>query len=119
MRERALAATPGPWKAHGQHDDWYVSGTASGQVSTGINEEPSLPEFLMIERDRQDAEFIAGMHPVVALAVADWLEREAAQAKVLDGYEGTEVYRLMLEGYRLPLAVARAFLGEAEGPAHD
>lgn len=106
MRERALAATPGPWRAHEEnHGNWYVSSVAFGQVSTGINEEPSLPEFLMIERDQRDAEHVAGMDPVVALALADLLDRVAWMVK-LDGELAGRV------GVDETLAVARAFLGE-------
>jgi hypothetical protein len=50
-------------------------------------------------------------------AVADWLEAEAEKAAQMDGYEDSAVYPLMLSGCRLPLAVARAFLGEQEGEA--
>jgi hypothetical protein len=104
MRERAEAATPGPWKAHDQNGDWYVSSVEFGQVSTGINEEPSLPEFLMIERDRRDAEHIAGMDPLVALAVADLLDVEAAIAERRLPDESGAVHPA--------LRVGRAYLGE-------
>lgn len=109
MRDRAQAATPGPWKAHGQHGDWYVSSPAFGQVSTGINEEPSLPEFLMIERDRRDAEYIASMHPLLGMALTEWLEAAAAliDAQVFPEREP--------EMEKYPLAVARIILGETEG----
>lgn len=68
--------------------------------------------------DESAVKHIAAWHPGVALAVADWLDDEARKAAQTDGYEHSSAYPLMLSGYRLPLAVARAFLGEAEGPAH-
>jgi hypothetical protein len=116
MRERALAATQGPWKAHDQNGDWYVSSVPFGQVSTGINEEPSLPEFLMIERDRRDAEFIAGMQPLVALAVADWLDDRAEDAEFLA--RALPYLSQDSQQFQLALAVARAYLGKTEA-AHE
>jgi len=112
MRERAGRATQGTWRARQVDGDWYVCSDPLGQVATGINEDPSVPDHLLVERDQGDAEHVAGMDPDFAAAVADWLEREGDCAAVLDGYAGTEVYRLMLDGYRRPLAVARAYLGE-------
>lgn len=71
MRERAQAATPGPWKyPHRNYPGivmsqfgclWYPG--PRGHEGR-INNEP-------------DAEHIASWHPAVALAVADWLECQA------------------------------------------
>jgi hypothetical protein len=68
MRERAEAATPGPWmraepwdRAVGQVDGpWVAETTALGQATAA------------------NAEHIASWHPAVALAVADWLDAVAA-----------------------------------------
>jgi len=46
------------------------------------------------------------------LAVGDWLDSEAGRADGMDGYEDSDAYPLMLEGFRHPLAVARLYLGE-------
>ena len=107
MRERVSAATPGPWRAHEQDGNWYVSSDPYGLVSTGINEEPSLPEILMIERDRRDAEHVAGMDPLVGLALADLLDR-IAWMTVLPAELAGRV------GVDETLKVARAYLGENE-----
>ena len=48
------------------------------------------------------------------LAVADWLETEAENAAGMDGYEDSDAYPLMLAGFRHPLSVARAYLGETD-----
>jgi hypothetical protein len=55
--------------------------------------------------DHADAEYIAGMHPFVALAVAGWLES-------LDGIEWSEHHSYSDE-LMYALKVARAYLGEA------
>jgi len=83
IRDRAEAATPGPWHAFSHSQDWYV-GSSFGQVTTGVHDEPGSDELVLIERDHADAEHIAGMHPGVALAVADWLDAEAAEYDELD-----------------------------------
>lgn len=99
MRERAEAATPGPWtvKPHGaRHDCMTVRGVGDEHVAyyTGT----------------PDAAHIAAMHPAVALAVADWLDAASAKA------EAVEASGLTFGGVegKPALAVARAYLGEAE-----
>src|SRR5450755_4470191 len=89
MRERAMEATPGPW----EHDDAEVIADQESVVD-GLN--PA------------NAVHIAGMHPGVALALADWLDAEARDDEVrafLAEARGHEVY----EGARAngPLKVAR------------
>jgi hypothetical protein len=53
-----------------------------------------------------EAEHIASWHPLVAAAVADWLDREAA---LIDAQVFPQSDPVM---ERYPLAVARAYLGE-------
>jgi hypothetical protein len=85
MRERANAATPGPWlNRRGPRE--HVVRADGGSVADTVW--------------REDRRHIASWHPVVALAVADWLD-EAAESWRL----GTD---LSLEA----LAVAQAYLGE-------
>ena len=98
MRERAVkaaAAAPGPW-SYG--DEWVRSGDFCLADLYG-------PAFDAV------GQHIAGMHPAVALAAAGWLDREAGSAAGTDACEGSDAYPLMLAGYALPLAVARAYLG--------
>ncbi len=90
MRERAQAATPGPWIVAGLHRQGVAStahhGGTTGVVGLGYTQEI-------------DATHIASWHPAVALAVADWLDEEAAWTG-----QGDDKHAL---------AVARAYLGEA------
>ena len=65
MRSRAEAATPGPWGYYG-HSIIRPSELRDGEA-------PSYSAAY----HKEDAEHIASMHPAVALAVADLLERAA------------------------------------------
>jgi hypothetical protein len=67
IREHAEAATPGPWEATGtdvlsRSADRHWAGACAANAADG------------------DGQHIASWHPLVALAVADWLEAEAAVA---------------------------------------
>lgn len=108
MRERAGAATPGPWHAHSSGDvcdDWFVTSRDYGLVSTGINDGPD-DSLVLVERDQRDAAHIASWHPGAALAVADWLES-------LSGIEWIEREPPPFVELTHALNVARAYLGEA------
>ena len=100
-------ATPGPWQAVMEGGDWLVSSVSHGLVASGIHDEPDVDILSLVERDQRDAEHIAAMHPLVGLALADWLEREAS---LLDAQVFPQSDSAM-EKY--PLAVARAYLTEA------
>ena len=65
-----------------------------------------------VARMRADADRCGDPPGSFIPSLADWLESEAGNAASMDGYEGRAVYPAMLAGYRLPLAVARAYLGE-------
>jgi hypothetical protein len=109
MRENAGAATPGAWAASEAVDGEpvvYVPIAGSGAR-------------VLFEGDwgtKADADHIASWHPLPALAVADWLDEEAAD------YEGHEsaVQRFVagLNGGNLDpaLVVARAYLGTDASP---
>jgi hypothetical protein len=116
MRERAQAASEGPWKSwqegrdHRGGDSMIATGDShpgSGDICVNVGKGYHA-------KWEADQDYIAGMHPLVALAVAGWLEAEGKRAAEIDGHEGEPVYALMLAGYRHPVAVARAFLGEPE-----
>jgi hypothetical protein len=125
MRERAGAVPQGawkgrPWQAEECSDD--EAGNCPCIVSQGEYKpylEAQVPhiQYVCDAESGQHAAHIASWHPVVALAVANWLEAEAERAAQMDGYEATSAYPLMLSAYKHPLAVARAYLGEsrAEG----
>lgn len=99
MRERATAATPGPWQATedvdtGERLVWDARKTELAQVaewSSGLG----------------NPHHIASWHPAVALAVADWLERQQEHMEAI-GYTGEGGVGSMLSAAH---AVARAYLG--------
>lgn len=80
MRCRALDATPGPWStspkaAYGS----VVSQHADGLLDNGALDFEVYGGYLIGESiTTANREHIAGMHPAVALAVADWLNTAAA-----------------------------------------
>lgn len=77
LRERAGATEPGPWEARrggliarassSPRFVWPSHATADGQYWEGQR-----------ERNHATATYIATMHPGVGLALADWLDSEAA-----------------------------------------
>lgn len=127
MRERAEAATPGPWSAADEHGlldgaepAWCVSNMRPGYEAMSPTEgylgdvaETSLG--FHEARDQRNAEHIAGMHPAVALAVADWLDKAARdmQAVVEDANAYGEQVRDLTRDFGPALNLARAYLGEA------
>ncbi len=104
MRERAQAATPGPWVA--RHHPGLLVGYAQGpspRDENGFSQEHMgrvLPGYGGTVYP-WDAAHIASWHPAVALAVADWLEVTARDV-------GTSSL-----SFHSAIAVARAYLGEA------
>lgn len=90
MRERAEAATPGPWTARPTSTTHSITGHGRNVVVT--------PQTRVSEPNTQH---IASWHPAVALAVADWLDTEANHIESGYGQRGGQ-----------PLAVARLYLGE-------
>jgi hypothetical protein len=64
LRERAEAATPGPWQHLGDHLVWpSEKGPAANDPIAGIS-----------EAHEECAAYIATVSPPFALAVADWLD---------------------------------------------
>lgn len=117
MRRRAEAATGGVWWRDGS----AIVAAPSGDY-TDPDDEPiavaAAPVFrpigrLVRDRSGADLDHIAGFQPRVALAVAAWLEQVAAAwasahtIPVSDVSTDQEVADA--------LAVARAYLGQAEG----
>ena len=100
MRELAEAATPGPW--HGvmgnfKDGEWPCVVTVQG--------DPKDPQTWLLGASNggvnreADAAHAGSWHPLVAAAVADWLDREAAH------YSATEYPSWALK-------IARTYLGE-------
>lgn len=105
MRERAEAATPGPWAvAEPTEREGHRVGTADERdwvAWTGDLEEEFSPA---------DAANIASWHPLVALAVAEWLDNEAASAELCTDARDTAGVLGLPDTHAV--AVARAYLGE-------
>lgn len=100
MRERAQAATPGPWVAdqseiyRGNSLDWVAETlNTDGQGTTEAN-----------------SAHIASWHPTVALAVADWLDIHGGDLERA-GAQGIGFCDSPADTMQA-LAVARAYLGE-------
>lgn len=91
MRERADAATDGPWVSD-DRSVWQVSDDATVVVNAYVDE------------NDLDMPHIASWHPLVAFAVADWLDAE------VEGAFGSDF--LLNERSCPALDVARAYLGE-------
>lgn len=94
LRERATGATPGPWEGYARlpvvlapREEWDLG---EGRLCMPYRE----------ERKWANAAYITLMHPPVALALADWLDDEAARG--LGRPDNVAAY-----------AVARAVLREA------
>lgn len=99
MRERAEAASVGPWR----YDDWaYGSEVGCGVAAPNHPQSDDTSTVILAsfgEDGVSDAEHIASWHPAVALAVADWLDIGANPYACVD---------------REPMcAVARAYLRSA------
>lgn len=108
MRERAEDATAGPWgQAQGASGAWWIEAPYTATIAD-IDIDSLRPEA--------DAVHIASWHPAVALAVADWLDKEAdgfaliaATTRVAIEIDGD--LRVMHSTHGEALAVARAYLG--------
>ena len=107
MRERAEAATPGPWVYAYESVTVEVDGCTCGTQGGPWGHESGCGlELPHVEASAPDAEHIASWHPAVALAVADWLDAEAdvdEVAREMGGRGHTEESQCV--------AVARAYLG--------
>ena len=128
MRKRASEATPGPWEAGASMGGATVEQSA-GDCADVIGSEVKCGSYCYggtaVLPARADAEHIASWHPLVALAVAGWLEDAADSA---EGYlgEGLPEYPGLYCGrcfcnwpkscdcWNRPLAVARAYLNETD-----
>ncbi len=111
MRERATAASPGPWETYMTiHAEAWVC-----EVDRGGFGAVALPATGRPDYGKANSEHVASWHPPVALAVADLLERDAEGweqlAEVLPPAttEGEEAF---IEAFAGSLAVARVYLGE-------
>ena len=115
MRTNAQAATAGPWTTalvwspdatvtSGIYSDAHPTGTAKSVVVG------SRRRGTGGVRDPRDARHMASWQPVVALAVADWLEDEAER---IDSTPYMVDADWIERNYRAALAVARAYIEAA------
>lgn len=110
MRERAevTASTGSQWTGSHYWVEDYDPSDPSGQTSMQV---------LRGGMDAPDCDHYASWHPVVALAVADWLDAKAEQDDkgACDGAGTVGVCNLCEHdfGHIAALAVARAYLGGA------
>lgn len=95
MRERAEAATPGPWT----EDE--ILGCACCRAVRWDH------RTRVLDASDNDTPHIASWHPAVALAVADWLENSAT---TIEGLADVGSSVVVPPGC---YAVARAYLGES------
>jgi len=111
MRERAEAATSGPW----QVDDWKPKGGWPRIVADSgeslIGGDILVAHAYYPGADGESAEHIASWHPAVALAVVEVLEAAAAEADDLDEFDGFDPLAA-IPGYAQTVALALAYLGE-------
>ena len=88
LRERAEAATPGPWEAM-EHDsnpgDEGVCLLGAAATVTGSH---MIGYFHVLSQAEQEANgaYAATMHPGVGLAIADWLQLEADRLGWLENH---------------------------------
>ncbi|MEV6180162.1 hypothetical protein [Streptomyces sp. NPDC052015] len=80
LRALATAATPGPWRDHDTHLGQYghTATVLSGERNT-TDLRAWLPTMSQESWDETrnvwaDAAYMAAMHPLVGLALADWLD---------------------------------------------
>lgn len=117
MRERAGAATPGPWLVDqpGDGAPLFIGNRTDGSVYSTADRMGDLTSAAAAQR-RDDAEHIASWHPAVALAVADWLDSMYRRWEAAENSLSAMSVRAMSGGLNHPdpdaLAVARAYLGE-------
>jgi hypothetical protein len=113
MRERAEAATDGPWSAEAIGSEGYhVFGPNGSRAPMKGRARVAACTWQDWDEVEADAEHIASWHPAVALAVADWLWE---QANLVEVHAGTECDGGCLHPtcrcIAAALAVARAYLG--------
>lgn len=109
LRGTATTATTGAWFAGGQFHPWEVC----------ISPKKPLVELDSV-RGAADAEYIALMHPPVALALADWLDVAATELSNawphwvanLGGEAAAIAYAERLDAFGAALRVAFAVLRE-------
>lgn len=102
MRERAQAATPGPWKVIA--DDKNDDEGEGDRVISCTHGHVALLHWRVDKSESDDAAHIASWHPIVAHTIADWLTHEALKEEAVPP----------IASIGPALRVARAYLGDSE-----
>ncbi len=96
LRQHAEATTPYPWSienwSHGWDDGqtWRINGPTGEDATTPCVVETKTDDAGFFSQAEADVEYVALMHPPVALALADWLDQaaeEVAIAGVMGGFQ--------------------------------
>jgi hypothetical protein len=101
LRERAMAATEGPWRV-------CAEGSEGSRIAPDSGDKRERTRFIGImngrvqPEDGRNARYAATMHPGVGLALADWLDLTARRFDEGLGFPGD---------YEKPLAIARLING--------
>ena len=112
MRERAAKATAGPWEAGASREVAQSGGDYSDVISREVSCMSHCYGGSAVMPSASDAAHIASWHPLVAVAVAAWLEMSALEAENsglrMDGEWSLCTWPAAIE---LALEIARAYLG--------
>lgn len=100
MRERAEAATPGPWMTGVEQGEAYL---VEALLADQGNGQPGYRIIARVPHRQRDRNHIASWHPAVALAVADLLDGWADDVESFGGHHKSD---------DRALTVARTYLGE-------
>lgn len=114
IRERAEAATPGPWKHMCLGSDGCIVVRTTGTKQEKMRGRIAKFGWKDWHADHADAVHVAGWSAPVALAVADWLEEIARQydAPPCDDPSGVCTPCEWRPDFNDALRVARAYLDE-------
>lgn len=91
LRERAEAASPGPWIAAshtGRKDGIALVGRAEDR---GTGRAIAVLAGVDVRQRHADAHYVELIHPPVALAMASWLDATAAVADANDEHDGFDL----------------------------
>lgn len=118
LRERAEAATPGPWRTehHSEPDrdleHYLILGVTNRHQVTPIPLRTMTEDAGFYSQAEADVTYGATMHPGVGLALADWLD--AVAVRWIDNAT-VKYYPARATFQQHALTVARLILGRADG----
>jgi hypothetical protein len=112
MRQRAQEATDGPWSVASWHHNTVMPTKWAAEWGRPASGDRG-PFAAMTTHEPADAEHIASWHPLVALAVADWLDVTADRIDAGRPHRNGGRSNHGWRGTREARAVADAYLGGA------